>query len=453
MCGIAGAAGKNSEASVRKMLEAIKHRGPDGCGIYSSGIITFGNVLLKITGDRSQPLHNHYALTYNGEIYNFRQIAKRLDIDTGSDSETLFSLIGSQGVEASLKELDGDYAFAFLSGGTIRLARDSPGVKPLYYSITGELFAFASEKKALNAIGMNDIFTLRPGHVLSYGGGRMKDEKVTGFVPGERIEDEKFASDALLGAIETAVKKRSYSPCSIAFSGGLDSSLIAALCPEAELYSAGMEGSHDIRQTKKAARLLGLEDKLHLHELTMDEVERALPRVIRATGSSDPQQVSIALVPFFVSGDAGRDGIRVMFSGQGADELFAGYRRYESMEPEELEESLKRDIDDIAENNLERDDAATMANAVELRVPYLDRAVVELALRIAPGLKIKSGVRKYILRLAAARILPGELALKEKKAAQYSSGIYSAIEKLARKKGFNGERVAGRYLEGIKGSL
>jgi asparagine synthase (glutamine-hydrolysing) len=133
-----------------------------------------------------------------------------------------------------------------------------------------------------------------------------------------------------------------------------------------------------------------------------------------------------------------------MLTGQGADELFAGYRRYESMPPPELESALKHDLDNIAENNLERDDAVTMANSVELRVPYLDREVVELALRIAPELKVHGGVRKYILRLCAKKILPDELAFKEKKAAQYSSGIYSAIEKLARKNGFKGVR---EYLE------
>ncbi len=453
MCGIAGAAGKDTEASVQMMLEVIKHRGPDGMGMFSHGEVTLGNVLLKITGDKSQPIHNKGALTYNGEIYNFREIARKRDLRTDSDSEVLFGMIGSNGVEAALGELDGDYAFAFASDGIIQLARDPAGVKPLYYGKKEELFAFASEKKALSAIGITEISSLRPGHMLTYCDSRLIEKKVTGYVRGERITDETLASDALYNAIEQAVRKRTYSPCAIAFSGGLDSSLIAALCPEAELYSVGMAGSHDIIQTKKAAHLLGFDDKLHLNELMMDDLESVIPDVIRAVESSDPLKVSIALPLFFASKDANRDGIRVMLSGQGADELFAGYRRYETMPPPELETALKRDLDNIAENNLERDDAVTMANSVELRVPYLDREVVELALRIAPELKIKNGMRKYILRLAAGRLLPEELALKEKKAAQYSSGIYSAIEKLARKNGFKGERVAGRYLEWIKESL
>lgn len=450
MCGIAGAAGKGSEILVKKMLDAIKHRGPDGEGIYSAGDITLGNVLLRITGSRSQPVSNHGALTYNGEIYNFRKIAERSNTKTDSDTEVLFNLIESEGVEPALKELDGDYAFAFTSDGIIRLARDPAGVKPLFYGSSGSLFAFASERKSLSAIEMKKIIALRPGHMLTYMNGMLIEKKVTGFSRGKRITEENIASDLLFGAIVCSVKKRTYSPCAVAFSGGLDSSLIGALCPGAELYSVGMAGSHDIMQTGNAARILGLESKLHLHELTIDEVDAALPHVIRAIESADPMQVSIALPLFFASRDARMDGIRVMLSGQGADELFAGYKRYESMEPDELEKALQRDFENIAQNNLERDDAVTMANSVELRVPYLDREVVELAFRTAPGLKIHSGIRKYILRKASAKVLPEELAMKEKKAAQFSSGIYSAIEKLGKMNGFKGERIAGRYLASIK---
>ena len=447
MCGITGAAGKDSEGSVQMMLEAIKHRGPDGMGIFSLGQITLGNVLLKITGDMSQPIHNRGALTYNGEIYNFREIAEKHDIKTDSDSETLFELIELVGIEAAPGNLDGDYAFAFAYDDIIYLVRDPAGVKPLYYGKKDDLLAFASEKKALSVIGITEMRSIKPGHMLTYCDGRLIEKKVTGFVRRKRITDENMASDALFNAIEQAVKKRIYSPCAIAFSGGLDSSLIAALCPEAELYSVGMAGSHDILQTKKAAHLLGMENELHLQELTVDDVLTALPDVIKAIESSHPQKVSIAMPLFFASKNAHNDGLRVMLSGQGADELFAGYKRYESLKLDELENALLFDLNNIAKNNLERDDAASMANAVELRVPYLDREVVELALRIAPDLKIKNGIRKYILRLAAGRLLPDELAFKEKKAAQYSSGIYSAIEKLARKNGFKGENVAGKYLE------
>jgi asparagine synthase (glutamine-hydrolysing) len=286
--------------------------------------------------------------------------------------------------------------------------------------------------------------------LLSHNRNGTTQKKVVSFAAGEKIADEETASNALFSAIKMAVEKRGYRPCGIAFSGGLDSSLIAALSNDSDLYSVGMAGSHDMNWAKRAALALGLLEKLHLHELTMDDLESALPDVAKAVESTDPLRISIALPLYFASRDAHDDGIRVMLSGQGADELFAGYKRYESMKADELELALRKDLDNIAETNLERDDAVTMANAVELRVPYLDREVVELALRIGPGLKIHKRVRKYILRKTAGKVLPADIAWKEKKAAQYSSGIYSAIEKLAKKNGFHGIRSPGKYLENIR---
>jgi asparagine synthase (glutamine-hydrolysing) len=453
MCGIAGATGNNSQALVEKMLNTLKHRGPDGARIYTIGETTIGNVLLKITGDRAQPLSNNGALTYNGEIYNFREIAEELNLKSESDSETLFHLIETIGVESAICKIDGDYAFACACDGKLLLARDPVGVKPLYYAASCDTFAFASEKKALSAIGAKTFSTLEAGCLLTYSDGVISQKKVTVFKKGKMLTNEKTAAHAIFDAIKCAVEKRIYKPCAIAFSGGLDSSLLAALCPQAQLYSVGMAGSHDILQTQKAAGLLGLSHNLHLHELTLDEVESALPNVIKALSSSDPMAVSIALPLYLVSRNAHNDGIRVMLSGQGADELFAGYKRYESMNHTELQSALWNDFQNIAENNLERDDAVTMANSVELRVPFLDKAVVELALRIAPELKIHNGTRKYILRLAAQEILPQELAMKEKKAAQYSSGIYSALQKLAKKNGFRGERFVARYLGKLEEAL
>jgi len=434
MCGIAGAAGKDAKLLVLNMLEVLKHRGPDGSGTFSDGDITLGNVLLKITGEKNQPISNGGALVYNGEIYNFREIAKKLDINTDSDSETLFTLIRSKGIEAAIQELDGDYAFAYYETGKITLVRDPAGVKPMYY-VKGEVFAFASEKKALFGLGKNDIHVLKPGHMLTYSAGGVTEKKVTSFKSGKSLNVETEARNMLYEALERSVKKRYDKPCAIAFSGGLDSSILAAMCKDAKLYSVGMAGSHDLKQTRYAAELLGLLDNLHLHEITMEELESAIPNVIKAIESPDPLMVSIALPLYFASKYANSDGLRVILSGQGADELFAGYKRYESLNHEDLEKALRKDLDNIAQNNLERDDAVTMANSVELRVPYLDKKVIELALSISPELKIHNGIRKYILRLAASKILPDELAWKEKKAAQYSSGIYSAMEKLARKNG------------------
>jgi len=447
MCGIAGAAGKDAKVVVLRMLEVLKHRGPDGSGIFSDGEITLGNVLLKITGEKNQPISNSTALTYNGEIYNFREIAKKINLETDSDSETLFAFIRSRGIEETIRESDGDYAFAYYENGKMTIVRDPAGVKPLFYA-KGEVFAFASEKKALSAIGQNDIQVLKPGCMMIYSAGSITQKKIASFSPGKLMTIENEAVDMLYRALERSAGKRYHEPCAIAFSGGLDSSLLAALRKDAKLYSVGMVGSHDINQTRYAAKLLGLQDNLHLHEIIMEELESAIHDVIKAIESPDPLMVSIAMPLYLASKYAHSDGLRVILSGQGADELFAGYKRYESMKPEDLEKALRTDIANIAQNNLERDDAVTMANSVELRVPYLDKKVIELALCIAPELKIYNGIRKYILRRAASKILPHKLVWKEKKAAQYSSGIYSAMEKIAKKKGYG--RDLRKYLSELK---
>ncbi|MCX9085238.1 MAG: asparagine synthase-related protein [Candidatus Methanoperedens sp.] len=444
MCGIAGAVGKDARSLVMNMLSVLEHRGPDESGTFSDGDITIGNVMLKITGNKSQPISNGKALTYNGEIFNFREIAKELDIDTDSDSETLFNLIRTKGLEEAIQELDGDYAFAYYEKGKITLVRDPVGVKPLYYT-KGDVFAFASEKKALFSIGKNEINVLRPGHMMTYEAGSITEKKVTSFSKGKPLTDENIASEMLFKSLETSIRKRFHKPCAIAFSGGLDSSFLAAMCKDAKLYSVGMAGSHDIRQTRNAARQLGLLDNLNLREITLEELGYAIPQVINAIESTDPLMVSIALPLYFASKYASNDGLRVIMSGQGADELFGGYKRYDSLGFEDLEKALRTDLDNIAKNNLERDDAVTMVNSVELRVPYLDKKVIELALSISPELKIHNGIRKYILRLAASYILPDELTWKEKKAAQYSSGIYSAMEKIARKNGYG--KDLRKYLE------
>lgn len=436
MCGIAGAKGNDAENSVRKMLEAIRHRGPDGSWIFIEGDTAIGNVLLKITGNDKQPISNGDALTFNGEIYNFRKIADELNLDTDSDTRTLYELIRAKGIERAISELDGDFAFAYFNNGEISIARDITGVKPLFYSIDNG-FAFASEKKALASAGAGRIIPLMPGHLLTFKKDGISEKKAAGLFRGKTLTDENQLKSLLIKTIKRSLKKRYHEPCAVAFSGGLDSSIIAALCKDALLYCAGMIGSHDIDHAKKAAKLLGLENNLHIHEITEAELKSATNAVIKAIESSDLLQVSIALPLYFASKDAHNDGIRVMLSGQGADELFAGYKRYENMNYPELQIAIEKDLGNIAQNNLERDDAVTMANSVELRVPYLDREVVELALRIAPELKIRSSTRKYILRSAAKELIPIELAFKEKKAAQYSSGIYSALKKLSKKNFFN----------------
>ena len=178
MCGIAGVAGiPESRSGVKKMLEILGHRGPDACGIHTSGNISVGNTLLKITGDMPQPLVGRGAFVLNGEAFNFRELASEERIRTDSDTELLFSMIEAGVVEGKtpieavysvLSRVNGDFALAYACGNEIVLARDPAGVKPLFYCFGDRMvksnigggnaespkIAFASEKKALKALAL-----------------------------------------------------------------------------------------------------------------------------------------------------------------------------------------------------------------------------------------------------------------------------------------------------------
>ena len=242
----------------------------------------------------------------------------------------------------------------------------------------------------------------------------------------------------------------------IAFSGGIDSTFLAALAKKINssisLYAVGLPDSHDIAQAQSAAEAAGMRDSLKIHFLSPEEIEAAVPDVIYATESTDPMKIAIGLPLYFVAKTAKEDGKRVLLTGQGADELFGGYSRHEGFleqGPEVLDREIYSDIKNISTINLERDDMVTMANSVELRVPFLDKEVIRTGLAISPELKVlkKDGLytRKYILRKAADGLLPSELLWKEKKAMQYGTGVQKVLDKLARDAGFS--KKEGNHIE------
>lgn len=501
MCGIAGASGSvpspDIEAKIKKMLEILRHRGPDACGVHSEGKVSIGNTLLKITGDMPQPLKGEKGvLVLNGEIFNFREIAADLGLRTTSDTETLLHMIETgikdrigignrtdnsgekngpeagkdpktpalEAVSAALSRVNGDYALAYLSGDELVLARDPLGVKPLFYSLREggerdrkpELF-FASEKKALLPYKI-EASPLAPGSVLSFNvkTGKTREMSLKIRPPELRISDEEKAAAALRAALEKAVSLRLSPGCGIAFSGGIDSAVVAALAGKKtrdfRLYAVGLPDSHDLVQAEFAARALGMENLLVTHILSPEEIEAAVPEVIRAVESVNPMKVSIGLPLYIIAKHARKDGVRVLLTGQGSDELLAGYRRHEAFLEaggEVLDREVFGDICKISEVNLERDDMVTMANSVELRVPFLDPEVVRVGLAISPELKVQKmdGVysRKYILRKMALDLLSPELARKEKKAMQYGTGVQKVLDKLARDVGFS--RKEGKHIE------
>ena len=181
MCGIAGTFGTpDTNEETKRMLAALRHRGPDGCGIYQAEGLSIGNTLLKITGNTPQPLVGKGAMVFNGEIFNFRELAAEQGMKTDSDTEVLFSLIETRIKEGDtpinaifsvLSKVNGDYTLAYTLANELVLARDPVGVKPLFYSLEKERkkpkITFASERKAFSS-QRNKIKPFPPGSIMAF---------------------------------------------------------------------------------------------------------------------------------------------------------------------------------------------------------------------------------------------------------------------------------------------
>jgi len=230
-------------------------------------------------------------------------------------------------------------------------------------------------------------------------------------------------------AIITAVRLRSDEGVT-AFSGGVDSALVAKLAGR-ECVAVGLENSHDLKQAKYAAGLLGLD--CTFVTIKEAEIEAALPVVVRTIPKKDPVNCGIALTQYFIARWAGDNGYRRILTGQGADEIFGGYARYSASE--NLDEDLARDFTTL-EAQAVRDQAIVALHKTCLSMPYLDLRVVRAARAIPAHEKVQGDRRKIPLRAVAERHIPQDLAWKEKKAMQYGSGVWGVIRKLARKNGY-----------------
>ncbi|MBP3790937.1 MAG: asparagine synthetase B [Methanobrevibacter sp.] len=470
MCSIVGLQGNVKAEDIIKMLKSSKNRGPDASGIYLDKVyddidleefedcsqypIAFGHNLLSIydLNDRvskPQPVSNdNLVLVFNGELYNFKTIRNLLskvgvDAEIKCDAEALMYLIDFynkgdlvDAIRMAIRLADGDYAFSVWDGENLALVRDPLGVKPLFYGQNGDLRGFASTKNALKEVGITEIETLKPEHILF----NWED-----IAPAQPIYEKVFEGDVskIDKLLKLSVSKRveGLYEVGVIFSGGVDSSYLALLLGEIaenvglkiKLYAVGKEGSHDIEAAKYAAKFLNLD--LIICEVDEDMVREALPSVVNAIGDDNLMKVGVGLTTYFATKMVAEDGIKVAISGQGADELFGGYKRYlESFVNDTLNYDIRQDMSNMYNVNLERDDACSMLNGVELRLPFLDKSLVELVLNIQDNKKIVSmhdDMRKSILRkLAFEEGLDYEIAYRPKKAAQYGTGI----DKILRKK-------------------
>ena len=442
MCSIVGLQGNFKGNDIIKMLKASRNRGPD-----SSGVSIYD---LYDRVSKPQPVSNgNLTVVFNGELYNFytmRNFLKKVGVEAEitSDSEVLLYLIDFyakkldlvKAIQSAIRLIDGDYAFAVFDGENLAIARDPLGVKPLFYAQNDNLKGFASSRQSLKEVGLTDINTLKPEHILF----NWQD-----IAPAQPIYEKVFEGDVakIEKMLRLSVLKRveGLTDVGVIFSGGVDSSYLALLLKEIsdnvplkiKLYAVGAEGSKDVEAAIYASKFLNLD--LEICNVTEDMVRQALPQVVKAIGDDNLMKVGVGLTTYFATKLVAKDGLKVAISGQGADELFGGYKRYlQSFVDGTLNYDLRVDMSNMYHVNLERDDACSMLNSVELRLPFLDKKLVELVLNIPDNKKIVSmhdDMRKSILRkLAFEGGLNYEIAYRPKKAAQYGTGI----DKILRKK-------------------
>ena len=447
MCGIVGIWGDVDRSKVQSMIEAQRHRGPDGHGMHilvGQGVLGHIRLAIMDPAHGQQPIHNEdhsVALVANGMIYNHPQLRKQLgeahNFISHSDSETILHIYEEHGLSTP-QFLDGMFAFAISEGDRLVLARDRIGIKPLYYGWQknedgSKTMYFASELKALTQLAEN-IKEFPPGTLYDSRSGFHTYYAVPDRVPLEL--DLEVHIRRIRETIEAAVKKRLLSdvPLGAFLSGGLDSSIIAAVAkkymPELHTFSVGNEGSRDLEAARRVARHIG--SIHHEYVYTAAEVVEKLPEIIYHLESFDQDLVRSAIPTWFCARLAA-EKVKVILTGEGADELFAGYTYHKTIASDEaLHDELRRSITRLHNINLQRVDRMTMRHAIEARVPFLDTEVIALAQTVPPRFKLYAGtdgrrIEKWILRKAFEDLLPADITWRNKEQFDEGSGMVDML--------------------------
>lgn len=474
MCGIIGAF--NCEDKVSKVVSGlgiIKNRGMDCFGISDGKKVLvskhlkdlglfeasdeglLGHCLHSIVGYLPQPVQgNGSVLVANCEIYNWRELDEKYGFDAENDTEVLLNLLDMKG-ELALKELDGVFAFAYLHEGNLMLARDLLGLKPLWLSKDNGLF-FCSESKVMKHLGISNIEELNPRNILVYD---LEDDEY------EILERDFFSIDPqhkkdyptlkkeVLGLVVNAIAKRiPDQKIGVLFSGGLDSTIIALVCKKLGVdftcYTAAYiddksQLPEDLVWAREAAEAYGFD--LEVKVLNIKDVEDNLKVVVPLIEDNNVVKVGVGMTFYSACEMAKKDGVRVIFSGLGSEEIFAGYDRHKKSL--DVNKECLSGLRKIYERDTYRDDVITMNNNLELRAPFLDRELCDYALKIPAKYKM-DGVRvKAVLRDVAKELgLDEKFAERKRRAAQYGSRLDKALLTLTRKNMF---RLRSEYLKSI----
>jgi asparagine synthase (glutamine-hydrolysing) len=443
MCGIAGCFGIQDKTTINKMLDTLGHRGPNDRGLHTTEHHVLGHTRLSIVdvAKGHQPIladNDRKVIIANGEIYNFKKIRRRLALKyhfkTKSDTEIILHLYRERGPDC-VRELDGMFAFAIADGENFMMARDPIGIKPLYYGWKSGNMYFSSELGAMSLAGLEEVHEFPNGHYYTPDQGFVEYYKVPA-IEDHILTDIDQTCLRIKDSFISAVKKRLLAdpevPVGSFCSGGLDSSLVAAIAaeeiPNLHTFVVGMKDDQgDLSDDIKAARIAAKHIGSTHHELVFTENDyyEALPTVINKLESYDPSLVRCA-IPCYFTCKLAAEYVTVVLTGEGADELFTGYHYMKHFPFDKLNMEARRCIGNLHNINLQRADRMGMFFSLELRVPFLDVDMVDLSMKIPPELKIRehngAKIEKWILRKAFenTNYLPPEILWRYK--VQYTQG-------------------------------
>jgi asparagine synthase (glutamine-hydrolysing) len=462
MCSIFGVLDVRQDLNaVRQMAlrqsRLLRHRGPDWSGVYSAERAVLAHERLSIVdvNTGAQPLlseNGRQALAVNGEIYNHQDIRDRFEgryaFRTHSDCEVILPLYLEKGPDF-LEDLIGMYAFCLYDDERDRwmIARDPIGIIPLYYGhdSNGQLLV-ASEMKALMDV-CNQVHEFPPGHYWVSGQDLPRRWYHRPWEEYAAVENAVSDVGGLREALEQAVISHLMTdvPYGVLLSGGLDSSITAAAWwPRLHSFAIGLEGSPDLAAAQRAADHIGTVH--HGFTFTIQEGLDALDEVIYHLETYDVTTIRAATPMYLMARKIHAMGIKMVFSGEGADEIFGGYLYFhKAPDPRAFHEETVRKLSRLHSYDCLRANKAMAAWGVEARVPFLDKEFLDVAMSINPADKMigtdhtgKRRIEKHILREAFQDLLPESIAWRQKE--QFSDGVgYGWIDAV---KDFTAERVS-----------
>ena len=465
MCGIVCAFDlkQNSEdlrPQILEMSKRIRHRGPDWSGIFDNDKAIMAHERLAIVDPASgkQPLFSpdkQLILAANGEIYNHRVLRKQFestyDFQTQSDCEIILALYKEKGVDF-VDDLNGIFGFAIydVEEDAYFIARDHMGIIPLYIGWDQNgTFYVASELKALESV-CTKIELFPPGHYFHSKDGKFVQWYKRDWKEYDAVKDNETSIQEIKEALEAAVHRQLMSdvPYGVLLSGGLDSSVTSAIAkkyaqkrvesgdttdawwPQLHSFSVGLEGSPDLAAAQKVADHIGTVH--HEIKFTIQEGLDAIKDVIYNLETYDTTTIRASTPMYLMARVIKSMGIKMVLSGEGADELFGGYLYFhKAPNAKEFHQETVRKLDKLHMYDCLRANKSLAAWGIEGRVPFLDKEFMDVAMRINPQDKMINGERmeKWVVRKAFEDMLPESVAWRQKE--QFSDGVgYSWIDTL-----------------------